>query len=308
LFVCRFVYRITHTISVFFQVVTDHNGHEKTKKTLGGAYPGQRPPQHQPYAPASSDYNSNGTAVAHFMAYGGGNALTLVRQDGSNKPEMGQAQPMLVQGKERERERESAHVNACYVSLPIPITHTDTLCYTVTLPAGVQAGQTIHVQAPDGKVNAIIVPQGLGPGSVFTVEFASEEEKFGKNNYNNNAASSYNPSYDPDYKQQYNSQPQYSPPPQYGNQAQYGSQGQYGSSSQYSSPPQYSSSNSNQYAPPPPSSSQPSGDDGFASGFNNPNWRPHNQQPVMAQASIYNNDTDINGTPYTTATPVYTKY
>ena len=42
----------------------------------------------------------------------------------------------------------------------------------MTLPDGVYGGQTIHVQAPDGKVNEIIVPDGFGPGSTFTVEFA----------------------------------------------------------------------------------------------------------------------------------------
>jgi len=45
---------------------------------------------------------------------------------------------------------------------------------TVTLPPGVVSGQTIHVQAPDGRLNAIIVPPGFGPGSTFTVEFAPD--------------------------------------------------------------------------------------------------------------------------------------
>lgn len=42
------------------------------------------------------------------------------------------------------------------------------------MPPGVTAGQTIHVQAPDGKVNAIVIPPGFGPGSTFTVEFAPD--------------------------------------------------------------------------------------------------------------------------------------
>ena len=42
----------------------------------------------------------------------------------------------------------------------------------MTLPAGVYGGDKIHVQAPDGRLNEIIVPNGFGPGSTFTVEFA----------------------------------------------------------------------------------------------------------------------------------------
>ncbi len=43
----------------------------------------------------------------------------------------------------------------------------------VTLPSGVHGGDVIHVKAPDGRINAIVVPMGMGPGSTFTVEFAS---------------------------------------------------------------------------------------------------------------------------------------
>jgi hypothetical protein len=72
-----------------------------TKTTrLGGAYPGQRRPQHAPYVPPASDFNGDGTATVHFVAYGGGNALTLVQSDGTTKPLMGQAQPEYVEGKE----------------------------------------------------------------------------------------------------------------------------------------------------------------------------------------------------------------
>ena len=42
----------------------------------------------------------------------------------------------------------------------------------VTLPNNVHGGDKIHVQAPDGRLNEIIVPSGFGPGSTFTVEFA----------------------------------------------------------------------------------------------------------------------------------------
>lgn len=45
---------------------------------------------------------------------------------------------------------------------------------TVTLPSGVSPGDVIHVRAPDGRLNAITVPDGMGPGSTFTVEFAED--------------------------------------------------------------------------------------------------------------------------------------
>lgn len=44
---------------------------------------------------------------------------------------------------------------------------------SVTLPEGVNPGDTIHVQSPDGRLNAIVVPEGMYAGSTFTVEFAS---------------------------------------------------------------------------------------------------------------------------------------
>jgi hypothetical protein len=39
----------------------------------------------------------------------------------------------------------------------------------VTLPNGVTAGETIHVQAPDGIINVIVVPPGFGPGYILVV-------------------------------------------------------------------------------------------------------------------------------------------
>ena len=59
------------------------------------------------------------------------------------------------------------------ITLYVHTTNTNNF-FTVTLPPGVVAGQEIHVQAPDGKINAIIVPAGFGPGSKFTVEFAPD--------------------------------------------------------------------------------------------------------------------------------------
>jgi hypothetical protein len=46
------------------------------------------------------------------------------------------------------------------------------LSFAVTLPQGVYPGDTIHVKAPDGRINAIIVPDGMFAGDSFTVEFA----------------------------------------------------------------------------------------------------------------------------------------
>lgn len=47
--------------------------------------------------------------------------------------------------------------------------------FLVTLPPNVYPGDTLRVQAPDGKMNDIIVPQGLYPGDRFHVQFAYEE-------------------------------------------------------------------------------------------------------------------------------------
>jgi hypothetical protein len=73
-------------------------GQEKTRKKLGGAYPGQRRPANQPYLPPASEFGKDGQAVTHFVAFGGGNALTLVKQDGSHQPEAGKAQSEYIQG------------------------------------------------------------------------------------------------------------------------------------------------------------------------------------------------------------------
>jgi hypothetical protein len=82
-------------------VVTDpKTGEAKTKKKLGGAYPGQRRPQHAPYVPPASDFGKDGTATAHFIAHGGGNALVLVQNDGTHSPQAGKPQSEYVQGTE----------------------------------------------------------------------------------------------------------------------------------------------------------------------------------------------------------------
>mmetsp|Transcript_17944 Transcript_17944/g.33250 ORF Transcript_17944/g.33250 Transcript_17944/m.33250 type:complete len:218 (+) Transcript_17944:35-688(+) len=126
------------------EVVTDPvTGQKKTKTKLGGAYPGNRRQANKPYTPSASQF-SNGQATAHFVSYGGGNALVLKQNDGTAQPQVGATpvkQPEYIQ---------------------------------VTLPAGVYGGQKIQVAAPDGRLNEIIVPDGFGPGSTFTVEFADD--------------------------------------------------------------------------------------------------------------------------------------
>jgi hypothetical protein len=75
------------------QIVTDpKTGVTSTKTKLGGAYPGQRRPQHQSYVPPASDFGPDGKATVHFIAHGGGNALTLVRKDGTYQPQAGASQ------------------------------------------------------------------------------------------------------------------------------------------------------------------------------------------------------------------------
>ena len=75
-------------LSIFsLQYHTDpHTGKESRKKRLGGAYPGQRRPQHQPYTPPEEAFAGGNTATQHFVAHGGGNALTLAKPDGSAIP------------------------------------------------------------------------------------------------------------------------------------------------------------------------------------------------------------------------------
>jgi hypothetical protein len=202
-------------------------GEVKKKKKLGGAYPGQMGQQHAPYAPPASAFQ-NGQATAHFVSYGGGNALTLVQPDGSTAPQHGGSESKYVQ---------------------------------VTLPDGVESGQKIHVQAPDGRVNEIIIPPGFGPGMSFTIEFAPEHEAPPVNPYTKIPAEQAAVINDTR--------------PAHGG---------------------YSSS-----APPPPANSGV--DDGFASGFNNPNWRPPPQQPAYASAHT-DPEIDLSSYPTSQAVPV----
>jgi hypothetical protein len=93
------VSELTVFVSFYFQTTTDPvTGQQKKKKKLGGAYPGQRPPQHDQYTPSNFE---GGKATAHFVQYGGGNALVLV--DGPTpsavQPQQGHAQPVFISGK-----------------------------------------------------------------------------------------------------------------------------------------------------------------------------------------------------------------
>ena len=101
--------RIRSLVLVFrcAQIHTDPmTGKETKKKRLGGAYPGQRRPQHQPYTPPEGAFAGGNAATAHFVAYGGGNALTLARPDGSAiPPASGGAQKEYIQGTDQ---------NECY--------------------------------------------------------------------------------------------------------------------------------------------------------------------------------------------------
>ena len=224
-------------LPIFFgvQVITDPvTGEVKKKKKNGGAYPGQGGQQHAPYQPPASAFQ-NGQATAHFVSYGGGNALTLQQADGTTKPQHG--------GPEAGQ-----FVN-------------------VTLPAGVESGQKIHVKAPgpNGRINEIIIPPGYGPGMSFTVEFAPESA----------APGSYAPAAAPSNKV-----------------------------------PAYEAAAINNTRPPPTTSSVPPAaanhaDDGFASGFNNPNWTP---PPPTASATVQDPEFDISAYPTSEAVPVASGY
>lgn len=83
------------------KVYTDPaTGEKKNKHKLGGAYPGNRRNPQQQYAPTASEFQ-NGQAMAHFVNYGGGNALVL-QQNGIAQPQAGEPvgkKPTFIQGK-----------------------------------------------------------------------------------------------------------------------------------------------------------------------------------------------------------------
>ena len=82
-------------------------GEKKQKHKLGGAYPGNRRTPQQVYTPSPSEFNGNGQATAHFVNYGGGNALVL-KQDGIAQLQSGLPegkQPTYIQGKVTQKQR-----------------------------------------------------------------------------------------------------------------------------------------------------------------------------------------------------------
>jgi hypothetical protein len=92
-----------HFLLVFFIRQVDPVTGE-TKKKLGGNYPGNRRPQQAPYVPPQTEFHKvdgdTAQATAHFVAYGGGNALVLVDQ--ANAPPQlatGAPQKEYIQGK-----------------------------------------------------------------------------------------------------------------------------------------------------------------------------------------------------------------
>lgn len=116
-------------------------------------YPGNKRVANPAYQPPDSDYQqvdaNTAVANAHFVTCPGGNALKLV-----DKPNRSDGMGV------------NNHNNTNVGGQPEYI--------SVTLPPGVNAGDVIHVRAPDGRLNAITVPPGMTAGSTFTVEFSSD--------------------------------------------------------------------------------------------------------------------------------------
>ncbi len=112
------------------------------------SYPGNKRVVNPSYQPPDDAFEKvdeyTSVAQVHFVTCPGGNALKLVGKDNrDNTTSLG-----------------SDANGGKYIS--------------VTLPPNVHAGDVIHVHAPDGRLNAVTVPEGMGPGSTFTVEFAPE--------------------------------------------------------------------------------------------------------------------------------------
>jgi hypothetical protein len=115
------------------------------------SYPGNKRVVNPSYQPPDDAFTKvdeyTSVAQVHFVTCPGGNALKLVGKD--NRGGTNHSGP------------DAANHGGKYIS--------------VTLPPNVHAGDVIHVHAPDGRLNAVTVPEGMGPGSTFTVEFAPSE-------------------------------------------------------------------------------------------------------------------------------------
>jgi hypothetical protein len=121
----------------------------------------------------------------------------------------------------------------------------------------VYAGQKIHVQAPSGALNEIVVPEGFGPGSTFTVEFADTPSN--------------------DYPTTYPT------PPKQQLQQPCTSLSNYPTAA--ASPIRNDINHNN--------TATPDNDDGFATGFRNPDFVPGSRVVTApAFASVYGNDSN----------------
>lgn len=266
----RFRRRLTlSNDSITLQVYTDPvTGEKKTKQTLGGSYPGNRRTPQQQYAPSAAEFQ-NGQATAHFVNYGGGNALVL-QQNGIAQPQAGQPigkQPTFIQGRlvvifEIHSLYDSSRRRWMFLTLYGFV--------TVTLPNNVHGGDKIHVRAPDGRLNEIIVPQGFGPGSTFTVEFADAPPPKTDTLYHAPVAQAT---------------PATSPMP-------------YTPYTPYTAPVAHATPAAVPYGNHQNHSGQ--NDDGFATGFNNPHFVP----TAQAQAHGGDAEIDLSSYPTTTAKPV----
>lgn len=143
------------------------------------SYPGNRRVAQPVYAPNSNEYKqidaNTAVAQAHFVTCPGGNALRLMsgaRQEENYIHPMEKigagAPPTYISGERQTR------VSFCIFFSYTIFNHPFFRFITVTLPPGVSSGDVIHVKAPDGRLNAIVVPEGMSPGSTFTVEFAND--------------------------------------------------------------------------------------------------------------------------------------
>mmetsp|Transcript_19980 Transcript_19980/g.28480 ORF Transcript_19980/g.28480 Transcript_19980/m.28480 type:complete len:187 (-) Transcript_19980:140-700(-) len=121
--------------------------------STAATYPGNRRVANPTYQPPDSDYTqvdeTTAVANAHFVTCPGGNALRL-----EGKPHRSDG----IQNNTMSTTNNGGQPT--YIS--------------VTLPPGVNSGDIIHVRAPDGRLNAITVPPGMGPGATFTVEFSND--------------------------------------------------------------------------------------------------------------------------------------